>query len=124
MEIKALSIRTLSVLVLTAIFVLPAVAGKPAPTVQCTVNGEVVTSVAYHQQYAVSGTGYKKNGTVSVCINNTSCIPANVDGDGKFYQVRTAYQPPGTHELVVKQARNSHLDHWTVKAVMTLTVTD
>ena len=123
MRAPAFKTGILAAAVVVAAVALPSLAAKPAPTVQCTVQGIIVNSVSVNQQFAVSGTGYKANLPVDICLGTTDCALANVDGDGEFYQTRTVFQP-GTYTLTVKQARNSRLNHWVVKAVSTLTVTN
>jgi hypothetical protein len=123
MEKRSWLLGSLMVVFVVAIVALPAVAAKPTATLWCTVNGESVTQVEVNQQFAVSGVGYKANVPVDVCIGPRECILANVDGDGEFHDVRTMHQA-GTYTITVKQARNSRLRNWTVKATSAITVTD
>jgi hypothetical protein len=120
---RVLKIGIIAAAVVAAALALPSIAAKPSPTVRCTLSGSVVYSVSANQQFAVSGSGYKANLPVDVCFGTTDCALVNVDRDGEFYQVRTVFQP-GSYPLTVKQARNSRLNRWDVKAVSLLTVTD
>ena len=106
-----------------ALWALPADAAKRVPTVTCTRNGETVDTVSTNAQFAVSGEGFRAGLPVDVCFGDRDCRLRNVDASGRFYQVRTIYQP-GSYTVTVKQARNSRLNRWDVRAVAILTVTE
>ena len=109
-------------LVVLASMLVPAgaLAGSTQATVQVSQNGEVQSSFPVATQVAVSGTGYKRGGLLSVCIGG-SCDFATADRDGAFYEARTLYEL-GTISVRVYE-RNANLSNARLRATTTITVT-
>lgn len=97
-------------------------APKAGPTVTCSRFGESVTSVPTGTQITVSGTGYRRDVQLAVCIDSEGCSYPRTDQAGEFVEGRTLYTVGTSAVKVYEVAPN-----WSAyrpKAQTSITVTE
>jgi hypothetical protein len=96
--------------------------GKQQATIACTRDGVAVSSIPSGTQITISGSGYKRNAQLALCIDAEGCTYPTADRDGEFSQGRTLYEV-GVRSITVSEV-GSRWSSYREKARSEISVTN